>query len=137
MKAREFDAKDIMTEPDAGSDPADDRMVAVLEDDPDDPVLQELTFHLRSLRGRADRYDDVDDSTIEDWQSLRDEVARPHSTRTSHVFARQAPAEQPARGGPLPFWAILRELRNQPAMTRRAKHRPVNLSGVVIESCLT
>jgi len=32
MKAREFDAKDEVTEPDPGSNPADDKDAAVLED---------------------------------------------------------------------------------------------------------
>ena len=43
IKAREFDAKDEVTEPDPGSNPSDDRDAAVLEDHLDDPVLEELT----------------------------------------------------------------------------------------------
>lgn len=42
MKAREFDAKDIETESDPGSNPADDREIGVLEDRADDPALDEL-----------------------------------------------------------------------------------------------
>jgi hypothetical protein len=41
-KAREFDAKDVVTDPDDGSNPTDDAMVAVLEDHRDDPVVQEI-----------------------------------------------------------------------------------------------
>ena len=43
LKAREFDVKDVDTsfDDDDGSNPADDRMVEVLEDRPDDPVDQE------------------------------------------------------------------------------------------------
>src|ERR1041385_5681011 len=32
VKAREFDAKDVVTDPDDGSNPTDDAMIAVLED---------------------------------------------------------------------------------------------------------
>ena len=39
-KAREFDAKDVVTDPEDGSNPADDAMVAVLEDRRDDPVVR-------------------------------------------------------------------------------------------------
>jgi hypothetical protein len=42
-KAREFDVKDVVTDPDDASNPADDAMLAVLEDHKDDPVVQELT----------------------------------------------------------------------------------------------
>jgi hypothetical protein len=42
VKAREFDAKDVVTDPDDGSNPTDDAMVAVLEDHRDDPVVQEI-----------------------------------------------------------------------------------------------
>ena len=41
IKAREFDVKDAVTEPDPGSNPSDDQMVAVLEDHADDPVVEE------------------------------------------------------------------------------------------------
>ena len=40
VKAHEFDAKDIVTDP--GRMPADDAMISVLEDHRDDPVVQEL-----------------------------------------------------------------------------------------------
>jgi Protein of unknown function (DUF3775) len=48
-KAREFDAKDIVTDPDDSSNAADDGMLTVLEDHPDDPVVQELTAFIRAL----------------------------------------------------------------------------------------
>jgi hypothetical protein len=34
VKAREFDVKDVVTDPDSGSNPTDDAMLAVLEDHP-------------------------------------------------------------------------------------------------------
>src|SRR5262245_66107865 len=42
-KAREFDVKDVVTDPHSGSNAADDAMLSVLEDHTDDPVLHELT----------------------------------------------------------------------------------------------
>lgn len=38
VKAREFDAKDIVTDPDSSSNASDDAMRSVLEDHADDPV---------------------------------------------------------------------------------------------------
>ena len=40
IKAREFDVKDAVSEPDPGSNPTDDNITAVLEDHKDDPVIQ-------------------------------------------------------------------------------------------------
>src|SRR6516165_4385296 len=48
-KAREFDVKDVVTDPDDASNPTDDAMLAVLEDHPDDPVLEELTGFIGAL----------------------------------------------------------------------------------------
>jgi len=49
IKAREFDVKDVVTEPDPGSNPSDDKMIAVLEDHDDDAVVEELTTFISSL----------------------------------------------------------------------------------------
>src|SRR5437764_15482233 len=49
IKAREFDAKDLVTEPDPGSNPTDDRMIAVLEDHKDDPVYRELAGFISAM----------------------------------------------------------------------------------------
>ena len=48
VKAREFDVKDVVTEPDPASNPTDDNEAAVLEDHEDDPVLEELTSFINS-----------------------------------------------------------------------------------------
>ena len=53
VKAREFDAKDVVTEPDAGSNPSDDNMISVLEDHGDDPVEEELTTFISSSTGSS------------------------------------------------------------------------------------
>ena len=50
LKAREFDVKDADTSSDEdGSNPADDRMVEVLENRPDDPVDQELVAFIEAM----------------------------------------------------------------------------------------
>jgi hypothetical protein len=48
-KARVFDAKEDISDPDSGSNAADDGMTDVLEDTPDDATLQELTEFIRAL----------------------------------------------------------------------------------------
>lgn len=49
VKAREFDEKVEPTDPDSGSNPSDDRDIDVLEDEPDDPVEQELEAAIGGL----------------------------------------------------------------------------------------
>jgi hypothetical protein len=87
IKAREFDVKDEVTEPDPGSNPTDDGDLAVLEDHPDDPVQQEIASMIASLSvderidlialtllGRGD-YD------VKEWHSARsDAESRAHAT---------------------------------------------------------
>ena len=91
IKAREYGAKDVVTEPDTGSNASDDKMIAVLEEHSDDPVVEELTSLISSLN-EDEQIDLValawlgrDDNTIEDWTTLREEAARAHSTRTTHT----------------------------------------------------
>ena len=48
-KAEEFDAKDVVTEPDPGSNPTDDGMLSVLEDHKDDPVVAELAALINAM----------------------------------------------------------------------------------------
>ncbi len=89
MKAREFDTKDEVTEPDPGSNPSDDKDAAVLEDHEDDPVVEELTSLIDSL-SEDEQIDLValawlgrDDYEAIDWASVREEAARAHNQRTS------------------------------------------------------
>jgi len=42
VKAREFDEQVAPTDPDSGSNPTDDREIDVLEEEADNPVVQEL-----------------------------------------------------------------------------------------------
>jgi hypothetical protein len=89
IKAREFDVKDLVTEPDPGSNPTDDKMIAVLEDHADDPVIQELTSCIRAM-SEDEQIDLValawlgrGDYTADDWASVREEAARAHNERTA------------------------------------------------------
>lgn len=91
IKAREFDVKDVVTEPVTGSNPSDDNMIAVLEDHGDDPVVEELTSFISNMT-EDEQIDLVtlawlgrDDNSIDDWQALREEAARAHSIRTTHT----------------------------------------------------
>ncbi len=92
IKAREFDVKDAVTEPDPGSNPSDDNDAAVLEDHPDDPVVEELTSFINSL-SEDEQIDLVtlawlgrDDYTASDWAPVRDEASRAHNKRTANYL---------------------------------------------------
>ena len=89
MKAREFDAKDEVTEPEPGSNPTDDMNVEVLEEHEDDPVVEELTSLINSL-SEDEQVDLVtlawlgrDDYSASDWTTVREEAARAHNQRTA------------------------------------------------------
>jgi len=49
VKARQFDVKDAISDPNSGSNAADDGMTDVLEDAPNDPTLRELKAFIRAL----------------------------------------------------------------------------------------
>jgi|SRR6185312_2512039 hypothetical protein len=76
-KAREFDVKEGDSDPDSGSNAADDDMVDVLEDNGDDPVVRELS----SFIGALNEDEQIDlvalmwlgrgDGTIDEWEDLR------------------------------------------------------------------
>lgn len=88
-KAREFDVKDEVTDPNDGSNPSDDAMIAVLEDHKDDPVVREITsvIHDMSVDEQVDLVTLVwlgrGDGTLADWDELRAEAARAHNSRTA------------------------------------------------------
>jgi len=89
VKARQFEAKDVVADPDSGSNPTDDGVVSVLEDQPDDPVYDELMAFIAGL----DEDEQIDlialtwlgrgDASIEEWDDLRSEAARPRNERTA------------------------------------------------------
>lgn len=89
MKAREFDAKEEPSEEDPGSNPADDKDISVLEDQPDDPVVEELTSFIDSL-SEDEQIDLValtwlgrGDYTAAEWAAVRSDAAAAHNDRTS------------------------------------------------------
>jgi uncharacterized protein DUF3775 len=87
-KAREFDVKEAASDPDSGSNAADDCMIDVLEDNGNDPVVREITGFINALT--EDEQLDLmalmrlgrGDGTIEEWSDLRREAAE---TRDRHV----------------------------------------------------
>ena len=92
VKAREFDAKDELTEPDPGSNPADDMEISVLEEHADDPVVEELTALINAL-SEDEQIDLValmwlgrDDSMASDWSAVRQEATRAHNDRTAEYL---------------------------------------------------
>ena len=76
-KAREFDVKEAASDPDSGSNAADDDMIDVLEDNGDDPVVYELRGFMSALN-EDEQLDLValtwlgrGDGSIEEWDELR------------------------------------------------------------------
>ena len=91
-KAREFDVKDVVTDPDDASNATDDAMLSVLEDHKDDPVVQELAAVIFAM-SEDEQVDLValtwlgrGDGTLADWSELRAEAARAHNRRTAHYL---------------------------------------------------
>ena len=88
-KAREFDAKDELTDVASGSNASDDRMIDVLEEHADDPVVREIAGFIGAMS--VDEQIDLvalmwlgrGDGSIEEWDSLRAEAARNHNNRTA------------------------------------------------------
>jgi hypothetical protein len=92
QKAREFDVKDVCTDPDSGSNAADDGNLSVLEDHGDDPTRQELRIFINSLT-EDEQVDLValtwlgrGDGELTDWDDLREEAARLHNNRTAQYL---------------------------------------------------
>ncbi len=88
IKAKEYDVKDAVTEPDPGSNPSDDKEAAVLENHEDDPVVEELTSLINSL-SEDEQIDLValtwlgrGDNSVDEWATIRAEAARVHNKNT-------------------------------------------------------
>lgn len=76
-KAREFDVKDAASDPDSGSNAADDNEIDVLEDTASDPVAAELAGFIGALN-EDEQLDLVTllwigrgDGDADDWDDLR------------------------------------------------------------------
>ncbi|HEY0330207.1 MAG TPA: DUF3775 domain-containing protein [Rhodopseudomonas sp.] len=88
-KVREFDVKEDSSDPESGSNGADDNMVDVLEDDGSDPVAREITSFINAM-SEDEQIDLValmrlgrGDGTIEEWDDLRREAADGRNGRTA------------------------------------------------------
>jgi hypothetical protein len=88
-KAREYDVKEGATDVDSGSNGADDNMIDVLEDNGDDPVVQEITDFIAAM-SEDEQIDLValmrlgrGDGGIEEWDDLRREAAEGRNARTA------------------------------------------------------
>jgi hypothetical protein len=91
-KTREFDVKEAETDPDSGSNPTDDNMIDVLEDDGSDPVAQEISGFINAMT--EDEQIDLialmrlgrGDGSIEEWNDLRREAAEVRGRSTSRTL---------------------------------------------------
>ena len=91
-KARQFDVKDVVTDPDSGSNASDDAMLSVLEDHRDDPVRRELV----AMIGGLNEDEQIDlvalawlgrgDGELDDWNDIRAEASHAHNRRTARYL---------------------------------------------------
>jgi Protein of unknown function (DUF3775) len=88
-KMREFDVKEGVSDPDSGSNGADDNMIDVLEDDGNDPVAGEIAGFINAMT-EDEQIDLValmrlgrGDGSIEEWDELRREAADGRNQRTA------------------------------------------------------
>ncbi len=91
-KARQFDAKDVVTDPESGSNASDDAMLSVLEDHADDPVQTELRAIIHGLN-EDEQIDLValawlgrGDAGLSEWDDLREEADHAHNKRTAEYL---------------------------------------------------
>lgn len=92
FKARMFDAKEEVSDPDSGSSGADDGMVDVLEDFADDSTYQELVEYIRSL----DEEEQVNLVALawvgrgtydaSEWEEALSEASHAHNKRTAEYL---------------------------------------------------
>ncbi|MGE5268510.1 MAG: DUF3775 domain-containing protein [Thiohalocapsa sp.] len=87
-KAREFDAETTPVDPDDGSNPTDDRDVAILEDTPDNPTGEELADAIDQLNDDqkaellALMWVGRGDFDVAEWPSA---IAQAQETRDDHI----------------------------------------------------
>jgi hypothetical protein len=91
-KARQFDVKEAISDPDSGSNAADDGMIDVLQDNGQDPVAREITGFINAL-SEDERVDLValmrlgrGDATIDEWEDLRSEAAGQRHRHTARYL---------------------------------------------------
>ncbi|HET6839639.1 MAG TPA: DUF3775 domain-containing protein [Bradyrhizobium sp.] len=91
-KTREFDVKEAETDPDSGSNPTDDNMIDVLEDDGSDPVAREITGFINAMT-EDEQIDLValmrlgrGDGGIEEWNDLRRDAVEVRGRRIARYL---------------------------------------------------
>ena len=92
VKAREFEAKDVVTDPDSSSSGADDHMISVFEEHADDPAYEEVQAFIAAL-SEDEQIDLValtwlgrGDYSADDWDEVRGEAADAHNERTAEYL---------------------------------------------------
>lgn len=91
-KMREFDVKEGDSDPESGSNSADDKMIDVLEDDGEDPVAREITGFINAMT--EDEQIDLialmrlgrGDGTVEEWDDLRRDIGEVRNKRTARYL---------------------------------------------------
>ena len=88
-KTREFDAEDVLTDPDDELAAGDEAMMSVPQRQSEDPIADELASFIDALT-EDEQIDLValawlgrGDASIGEWDSLRKEAERAHNNRTS------------------------------------------------------
>ena len=95
VKAREFDVKEGLSDPDSGSNGSDDNMIDVLEDNADDAVVREISGFVNALS--VDEQIDLvtllrlgrGDGTVDEWNDIRAEVTQNHDGHTARYLLGQ------------------------------------------------
>ena len=96
LKARQFDEKSELSDPDSGSNPSDDLAVDVLEDSPDDPAFEELAGAIDGLNDDeqldliALNWIGRGDFTLDQWDEAR-EAARDITRERAPRYLTQIP----------------------------------------------
>jgi hypothetical protein len=95
VKAREFDVQDVETDPDSGSNAADDGAASILEEHEDDPIREELVALIDAL----DEDEQVElvsllwlgrgDGDLADWEDLRTQAREAREGPTSTYLLGQ------------------------------------------------
>ena len=92
MKARAFDAEEGDSDPDSGSNPADDGDLDVLEDTPDNPSLTELRNAILGLNGEeqihlvALAWLGRGTFDLAEWREALDTARKEHNNRTAEYL---------------------------------------------------
>ena len=94
-KARQFDVKEAASDPDSGSNGADDNMIDVLEDNGTDPVAREIAGFVNAM-SEDEQFDLValmrlgrGDGTLDEWEDLRREAADGGNVRIARYLLGQ------------------------------------------------